>query len=84
MRYAFVQNGVVVEAWSRDPFELFSSGHASQFVDCPDDVEQGWLFDVTNWTSPLPVSVPELVKPTKEQLLAQLKVLQAQIMALEG
>jgi hypothetical protein len=81
MRYAFVQNGVVQEAWSRDPVELFGPGYASQFVNCPDEVEQGWTFDGSNWTAPSPL--PQAFKPTKEQLLAQLQALEAQILALE-
>lgn len=43
----------------------------------------GWSFDGTNWTAPPPPpSVPEPSSPTKEELLAQLQALQAQINAL--
>lgn len=58
MRYAFVNGGVVQEAWSRDPFELFNSGYASLFVSCPDEVQQGWTFDGTTWAEPT-VTVPD-------------------------
>jgi len=52
MRYAYVANGVVQEAWSRDPFELFDAGYAALFVSCPDEVQQFWTYDGTTWAAP--------------------------------
>lgn len=75
MRYAFVQNGVVVEAWSRDPAELFDPGYASQFVDCPDEVEQGWTYDGTTWAAPVSAPAPPPSAVTMRQ--ARLALLQA-------
>ena len=82
MKFAFVENGVVQEAWSRDPFELFVPGYASQFIACPEDVQSGWTFDGTNWAAPEPVVVEPAKAPTKVELLAKLQELQAQIAAL--
>jgi hypothetical protein len=83
MRYAFVNHGVVQEAWSRDPFELFDAGYAALFITCPDEVEQGWIYDGSTWAAPAPTPLLQSPKPTKEELLAQLQALHAQIMALE-
>lgn len=82
MRYAFVRHGVVQEAWSRDPFELFDAGYASQFINCPDEVEQGWTYDGTTWAAPVPAPVVVTPPPTKEELLAKLEELREQINAL--
>jgi len=82
MRYAYVANGVVQEAWSRDPFELFDAGYAAQFIVCPDEVHQFWTFDGTNWASPAPEPVIPAPQPTKAALLAKLQELQQQIAAL--
>ena len=83
MRYAFVNGGVVQEAWSRNPFELFLPGYAAQFILCPDDVQSGWTFDGTTWAPPTPVVITPAPAPTKQELLEKLQELQAQINALE-
>lgn len=70
MRFAYVEHGVVQEAWSRNPFDLFAGGYASRFVPCPDDVEAGWRFDGTNWT-PAPfqtVQTPSAVSMRQARL----------------
>lgn len=41
-----------------------------------------WTFDGEEFSAPPPVEIPEVVTPTKEDLLAQLQALQAQIEAL--
>lgn len=74
MRYAFVQNGVVQEAWSRDPFELFDAGYAALFVSCPDEVQQGWSFDGTTWAAP---AEPSRVPASVAMRQARLALLQA-------
>lgn len=70
MRFAFVQNGVVVEAWSRDPAELFGAGYASQFVPCPDEVEQGWTFDGTTWAAAV-IDMSASVRAERKRLLQE-------------
>lgn len=75
MRYAYVSQGVVEEAWSRDPFELFNPGYAQQFVSCPDDVRAGWTYDGTNWAAPAPVPTP--VPSVVSMRQARLALLQA-------
>jgi hypothetical protein len=74
MRYAYVQHGVVQEAWSRDPFELFDAGYASLFVACPDDVQQGWTYDGSTWAAPAPEPTP--IPRTASMRQARLALLQ--------
>lgn len=78
MRYAIVENGIVVNVVEAD------SEFASQngLVECP-TAGPGWTYSDGVFTKPV-VTVPEPPPPpTKEQLLAQLQALQAQIQALE-
>lgn len=75
MRYAFVRDGVVQEAWSRDPFELFDRGYAELFVPCPDNVEYGWTYDGTTWAAPAPIPTPVPTSASMRQ--ARLALLQA-------
>lgn len=69
MRYAFVNGGVVQEAWSRDPFELFDPGYAGLFVSCPDEVQQGWTFDGTTWAEPATANAAVQARAKRDALL---------------
>lgn len=80
--YAYIEDGVVKERFRVDPFTIVVPSYAALFVEVPDEVDQGWLFDGENFSPPPPVEIPEVVPPTKEELLAQLQALQAQIEAL--
>jgi len=53
-KYAFVQNGIVVEAVRTDPAILFVPGYAAQFVTVPDEVEAGWQLVSGSWSAPPP------------------------------
>lgn len=72
MRYALVNGGVVQEAWSRDPFELFDHGYASRFITCPDEVRQGWTYDGSTWAAPVEQAV-DLAKQVRAQRDALLR-----------
>jgi hypothetical protein len=53
-------------------------------VEAPDEVNFYWKFDGEEFSAPPPsVEITEVVPPTKEELLAQLQALQAQIVALQ-
>ena len=80
MRYAVIQNGVVANIVVSDAEFAATQG----WVACPDEVGIGWAFDGVNTSPPPEMPAPEpLPAPTKEQLLAQLNALSAQIQALE-
>ena len=80
MTYAIIESGIVKNAVLASPEYAAEQG----WVELPEGAGIGWAFDGTNWTAPPPPPpAPEPPKPTKEQLLAQLQALQAQIMALE-
>ena len=78
-RYAIIENGVVTNVVIADAEYAAQQG----WVACP-TAGPGWGYDGQNFTEPAPPPAPEPAPaPTKEQLLAQLQALQAQIQALE-
>ena len=86
MIWAYVENGVVKDRVRVDPFTVFSTDYAGKFIEAPEDVDPGWVYDGTDFTAPPAPVIPEIVTPsapTKEELLAQLTALQAQIQSLQ-
>jgi hypothetical protein len=70
-----------------DANNIFEVGAGLEWVDCADNVvaDQFWYDPADQLIKANPVVVeaaPEVIAPTKEELLAQLQALQAQIAAL--
>jgi hypothetical protein len=84
MKWAYNNNGVLYDVVMTHPSILFPQGYADQFIEVPDEAVNGWFWDGENVSEP-PAPEPILVPPppTKEELLAQLQALQAQIETLE-
>jgi hypothetical protein len=83
MAWALIKNGVVVDRYRVHPTSILTEEYAAGFIEAPDDVDHGWLFDGETFTSPPePEPAPAPPPPTKEELLTQLQALQAQITAL--
>lgn len=61
--YARIQNGIAVDVRSESPVGCFTDDFVAQFVAVPDNVQNGWLFDGTNFAPP--------PGPTQEQLDAE-------------
>jgi hypothetical protein len=78
-RYAIIENGVVANVVVADAEFASQNG----WVECP-DAGPDWKYDGSTFTEPDPIPAPEPAPaPTKEQLMAQLAALSAQIQALE-
>ncbi len=83
-KYGFIVDGVVDNVILAD--ESFAAEHG--LIEVPDYVNgeacgRGWLYDGTTFTKPTEVADPVVsAEPTKEQLLAQLNALAAQIQSL--
>lgn len=80
MRYAIIENGVAVNVVVADA-EIAS---ANGWIACP-DAGPGWTYANGVFTAPVvvePEPIPVPPAPTKEELLAQLQAIQAQIQAL--
>ena len=77
MRYAIIENGTVVNVVVADAEIASSNG----WIDCP-IAGPGWTYANGVFTAPVVVE-PTVAAPTKEQLMAELAALTAQIQALE-
>ena len=77
-RYAIIENGVAVNVVVADA-EIAS---ANGWIACP-DAGPGWTYADGVFTAPVVVEPTPAPAPTKEQLMAQLAALSAQIQALE-
>lgn len=80
MRYAIIENGVAVNVVIADAEYAAQQG----WVACP-DAGPGWTYANGVFTAPVmvePEPIPVPPAPTKEELLAQLQAIQAQIQAL--
>jgi hypothetical protein len=84
MNYAKIENGVITNTVVADA--AFAAEHGLvEFPTYINDKAVGisWKYDGANFTEPDPIPVAVVVAPTKEELLAQLNALSAQIQALE-
>ena len=84
MNYAKIENGVIINIIVADAD--FATEHG--LVEFPTYINNEavgirWKYDGANFTEPDPIVEPVVVAPTKEELLAQLNVLSAQIQSLE-
>ena len=87
MSYAKIENGAITNVISADA--AFAAEHG--LVEFPTYINNkavgiGWKYNGTNFTEPDLVIAPApeaVVAPTKEELMAQLTALSAQIQALE-
>ena len=80
-RYAIIENGLVANVVVADAEFAAQNG----WIACP-DASPGWKYDGAAFTESVivaPEPIPTPPAPTKEQLLAQLNALSAQIQALE-
>lgn len=82
MKYAYDNNGVLQDVVMTHPSILFPKWYAEQFIEVPDEAQNGWLWDGEVASEPPAPPEPEYIAPTKEELLAQLQALQAQIASL--
>ena len=84
MGYAKIENGVITNTVVADA--AFAAEHG--LVEFPTYIGNkavgiGWKYNGTTFTEPDPTPEPVVTAPTKEQLMAQLTALSAQIQALE-
>lgn len=45
MKYAYNNNGVLQDVVMTHPSIIFQEGYAKQFIEVPDDSQNGWLWD---------------------------------------
>lgn len=52
MKYAYTQDNIVAQVLRVPPENIYGPEMSSQFVECGDDVEAGWLWDGESFTAP--------------------------------
>ncbi|MCX5496423.1 hypothetical protein OSH11_17080, partial [Kaistia dalseonensis] len=69
-KFARVLAGTVIEPpldWAEfTPDKAFPAELAAEYVECPEDIGQGWSFDGEQWAAPVAPAGP----PTKAELMA--------------
>jgi hypothetical protein len=74
MHYVYLTYNVVTDQTQIDPYEVFSEGYASQFIEAPDEVTFDWFLLNGEWIAP-PAPTPEEIqaqnKSTATSLLQQ-------------
>ena len=76
MTKAIAQNGIVTDIARVDPYAIFQPAYAAQFVDAPDDVQPGWLYDGSTFTAPdkAPEQLREAAKAARAAAVAAITV----------
>jgi hypothetical protein len=69
MKYAYIENNTIVDLVGRDPFELFLSGYASEFIQVHDDVESGYVLVDGEFVNPQNIPITK----TPEQIRTEAK-----------
>lgn len=85
MTYAIVRDGIIVNIIAWDGAAPYVTPEGCELHAVEGAAGVGWLYDGVTFTNPTPPP-PEPVAPpvpTKEELLAQLAALQAQIVAMK-
>lgn len=52
MKYAYVKDGKVTDIARVYPSGIFSESYAALFIEAPEEVEWGWLYDGTTFAAP--------------------------------
>lgn len=63
MKYAYVFDGKVSDIARVNPFSIFKEAYAAQFIEAPDEVEGGWLYDGVAFYPP-----PEAPEPIPQEV----------------
>lgn len=74
MHYVYLTNSVVTDQAQIDPYKVFASSYASQFIQAPDEVTFNWTLVNGEWIAPplIPVPTPQQQnKSTASQLLSE-------------
>lgn len=73
MHYVYLTDNIVTDQAQIDPFKVFASSYAEQFIEAPDEVTFGWTYENGQFVPP-PGPTPEEIqrqnKQTADGLLA--------------
>lgn len=52
MKYTTIENNKAIHVLRVDPYSVVNASYASTFVECPDDVQEGWIVAEGIWSAP--------------------------------
>lgn len=67
MHYVFLTNNVVTDQCQINPFQVFQSEYASQFIEAPDEVTFQWSLVNGQWIAPAKPSPEEIQNENKSK-----------------
>jgi hypothetical protein len=73
MHYVYLTNNVVTDQSQVDPYTVFNSTYAAQFIEAPDEVTFGWSLVDGTWTPPPAPTPAEIQAQNKQQATALLQ-----------
>jgi hypothetical protein len=71
MHYVYLTNNVVTDQAQIDPFTIFNSSYAEQFIKAPDEVTFNWTLKNGEWIAPLKPDIKAQNKQQAEELLRE-------------
>ena len=74
MHYVYLTNTIVTDQAQVDPFTIFSTNYAEQFIEALDEVTFGWSYEDGEFIAPPP---PPIVIPVLTMRQARLALLDA-------
>lgn len=75
MKYAFNDNGILRDVVMTPPHILFVSSYAKQFIEVPNEAQNGWLWDGKN------ASPPKEIITTPKQKASELRAMRNVLLA---
>lgn len=73
MHYVYLTDSVVTDQCQIDPYNVFSEGYASQFIEAPDEVTFGWTLENGKWIAPPTPPQPSVQDLNKQQATSLLQ-----------
>lgn len=72
MHYVYLTNNIVTDQAQVDPFTIFSTNYAEQFIEALDEVTFGWSYEDGEFIAPPPMSIIIPVLTMRQARLALL------------
>lgn len=68
--HAVIENNIVTDTLRVNPYNIYPEAYASRFVECPEGVRRGWLFDGVKYSAPppAPATAPRTVTMRQARL----------------
>ena len=70
MKYAYIQDNTVAQVLRVPPSNIYAPEFAEQFIECPDEVEPGWLWDGDSFLQPPGPSLADLKAAKNDEINA--------------